>query len=92
MHHQRHTSRNSIGNDFFAHGIQGIETHRVAERRDAERFPGQIQPNRTSLVRRFVGTVMIAIGTGIAGTHIPTPGERAVSPHPSARDGLATTR
>lgn len=90
MHRQSHNSHTSITNDFFAHGIQGIETHRVNERRREAR--NQIHSQQITPVRRWLGTMMIAVGTGIAGKNLSIPGERIAHKHPSVSDGLAVTR
>jgi hypothetical protein len=63
---------NSISRDFYQYGLDGIGINRASEIRSAERTRAGISialraPGRPSAIRRWLGTVLIAAGTGIAG-------------------------
>jgi hypothetical protein len=80
MNHQTQIPRHTISHDFLTYGHEGIGLNRAMERRAAERERDLIAathraPGLPSSVRRWLGDIMIAIGTGIAG-------KKALAPRP----------
>jgi hypothetical protein len=91
MYHQTQIPRHSVSHDFLAFGHEGLALNRARERRAAERERDLIAathrtPSLPSSVRRWLGDMMIAIGTGIAG-------KQALAPRPdNLRAGKLTYR
>ena len=64
--------RHSTSHDFLTYGHEGLGVNRAIERRNAERDRDQINatlraPGVPSAARRWLGNMLIAFGTGIAG-------------------------
>ena len=64
--------RHSISHDFLTYGHNGLGLNRADELRAAERERDHLAatvraPGSPSFVRRWLGDLMIALGTGIAG-------------------------
>jgi hypothetical protein len=80
MNHQTRIPRHSIAHDFLSFGHEGLALSRATERREAERARDRLRaahqtPGHPSSVRRWLGDMMITIGTGIAG-------KQALAPRP----------
>jgi hypothetical protein len=96
MSRTTHTS-SSIGREFMTFGPEGMAVHRADERRAEERQRNQIThalraTQQTPWLRRALGTMMIALGTGISGKAARIQEREATSPLPEARGKLAPTR
>lgn len=65
-------SQSSIGRDFITFGHEALAVHRAMERRAAEINQNEIHAALRATrpapwVRRWLGTLMISLGTGISG-------------------------
>ena len=97
MNRTPHTSQSSIGRDFIAFGNEGLSVHRANERRAAERNQNQINAalhasRPTPWVRRWLGNMMIALGTGVSGKAAQIQERETLLPAPAPETELAATR
>lgn len=72
MNHPAYVHRHTIAHDFLTFGNDGIGLNRAAERRAEEQANHQVAaslaaPDTLHVVRRWLGNVLIATGTAIAG-------------------------
>lgn len=86
----------STGHDLLTFGNEALSVHRAAERRASESRHNQIthilrEMGHTSPTRRWLGTMMIALGTLIAGQPVRTP-QRDATPSAMAGTKLAPMR
>lgn len=77
MNHPTHPSRNSMSQDFFTFGNEGIGLNQAAERRAVEQADRHLAaalhtPGPLGSLRRRAGSLLIAIGTAVAGA-VPCP-------------------
>lgn len=84
----------SIGHDLMTFGNEGIATHRAAERRTTEIERDHLNlalhaSRPTPRTRRWLGTMMIALGTGISGKAAQIQEREATIPAPLPEVELA---
>jgi hypothetical protein len=87
----------SISRDFITFGHEALAVHRAEERRTAERHRARINQTlqatrQTPWPRRALGTMMIALGTGISGKAARIQEREATSPRPGSGTRLVPTR
>ena len=99
MYRTTQTSPSSISRDFITFGHEALAVHRAEERRATELNRNQIHNTLRATrpapwARRWLGTLMIALGTGIAGktTQVQLQEREATSPIQAAGRKLAPAR
>ena len=97
MYRTTHRSQPSIGRDFITFGNEALSVHRATERRTIELHQNQINAalratRPTPWVRRWLGALMISLGTGISGKAAQIQEREMLLPACAPEGELAATR